>query len=429
MLIAAVVSPAAAEALRSLPAQHTLGYISTRERGTEAAAADLEAAAQATADALVLDVAAGPPEALVQGLRRYRTARPGVRVILLAAGRQPGDPLVSALVNLGVYDIVAPADPAALGAALAGALDRPPATYADAARWHQATLTPADGQQKAPPKPPERWRVLSGGNRPYLIAIAGIIPFAGATDLSWHLAVYLARQGLCTSLLLDMSADIVTAARRQYVPPGLPLTVHSHDRPALEHRLQSISNWDHPRMQALWPRSRLRRGLQPEERADIVVVDLGPLEKAREQEPDLLAAADQVVLCWPGLPLRFLVAADAMKNTGEDRDRLLQRAVHCCYCARPGITEALRSVIAKLIGTEGPPIAVGVPSAADGPDLQPLLDVLAPWPGRRHPPTLALIRVGVGRCARHIGKGRRRWVLWPAAVALLYMVVRLYLGG
>jgi hypothetical protein len=59
-------------------------------------------------DILIIDLTCCNDEAaLLTGIRKYRIARSG-RVILLAPGRSPGDPTLSALVSEGVYDIVAP---------------------------------------------------------------------------------------------------------------------------------------------------------------------------------------------------------------------------------------------------------------------------------------------------------------------------------
>lgn len=69
------------------------------------------AAAGVNIDVLIVDMTccSSDPE-MVRGLRKYRIARSN-RVILLAPGREPGDPSITALANAGIYDIVAPALP------------------------------------------------------------------------------------------------------------------------------------------------------------------------------------------------------------------------------------------------------------------------------------------------------------------------------
>jgi hypothetical protein len=59
-------------------------------------------------DILIIDLTCCDDEAaLITGIRKYRIARSG-RVIILAPGRSPGDPMLAALVSEGIYDIVAP---------------------------------------------------------------------------------------------------------------------------------------------------------------------------------------------------------------------------------------------------------------------------------------------------------------------------------
>lgn len=189
----AILAPAVAGAIRPVLVTQTVGHVSTRERDAQAILTELAAVAQMPADVLLLDVDAGPAEPLLQGLRQYRTTRPQVRVIALAPGREPGDPLVSALVSLGVYDILAPGAPGDLGQELAGALSRPAATYAEAGRWHGAPSLRTEPRRESS-RVQERWRVLRAGNRPLLLSIATTSGAADATDLAWHLAQHLAGQ-------------------------------------------------------------------------------------------------------------------------------------------------------------------------------------------------------------------------------------------
>ncbi|MGG2201879.1 hypothetical protein [Paenibacillus validus] len=69
------------------------------------------AAAGISIDILIVDMTCcSSDNDIVKGIRKYRVARSS-RVILIAPGREPGDPAISALVGDGVYDIVAPALP------------------------------------------------------------------------------------------------------------------------------------------------------------------------------------------------------------------------------------------------------------------------------------------------------------------------------
>jgi cellulose biosynthesis protein BcsQ len=91
-------------------------------------AADLAALSRAPSDVVLAhyDLLTGNED----DLRRYRVARPTVRIVVAhPEALQPGDPLMAALVGLGIYDLVAETTP------LNEVLWRP-RTYADAARWH-----------------------------------------------------------------------------------------------------------------------------------------------------------------------------------------------------------------------------------------------------------------------------------------------------
>lgn len=76
-------------------------------------AAHCSAAAGVMIDTMIIDLTSCAAEfEMVRAIRKYRIARSN-RVILLAPGREPGDAFITALVNAGVYDIVAPALPEA----------------------------------------------------------------------------------------------------------------------------------------------------------------------------------------------------------------------------------------------------------------------------------------------------------------------------
>jgi hypothetical protein len=88
-------------------------------------------AARVPAELLLLDVALAEPRALL----RYRLARPGTRIVLLAPGRRPGDRAVAAAVQSQVYDVADDLD------RLPQLLDHP-ADFAAAARWLDPSLVP-----------------------------------------------------------------------------------------------------------------------------------------------------------------------------------------------------------------------------------------------------------------------------------------------
>lgn len=367
-MIGAVLSPLAAAAVRHLLAAATVGYLSTRERDAQATLADLAAAAQTHADTLLIDTDAGPPAALVQGMRHYRTARARVRVILLAPDREPGDPLVSALVALGVYDIVTATESSDLEPALASTLERTQATYADAARWHApaSPLQPAARREAA--GAPDRWRVMGPGHRPYLVGVADTDGAGGASDLAYHLAQHLAGQGVRTALLLDRQSSEVDDVRAQLVPPGLLLNVYPHNPPAQPPRRQ--------------PPPRLRTALEPPTPADVAIVDLGHIDAATRHEPDLLAAIDRLLMVWPYSPVLFLSSLRWVYAHRASLARMLGRSIHVAYLAPGGSTARLTRALREVTDPDDlgfdPRQVVAVPQGQHGPDLRPLLDAMAP---------------------------------------------------
>ena len=86
----------------------------------------------------VLDIDVAETEDLLTTLRKYRVSRPNTRIIAVAVGRTPGDQTVAQLVNVGIYDIVAPNENKFITAQLEEKINSSPATYAEAVRWHTA---------------------------------------------------------------------------------------------------------------------------------------------------------------------------------------------------------------------------------------------------------------------------------------------------
>ncbi|CFX16291.1 P-loop containing nucleoside triphosphate hydrolase [Syntrophomonas zehnderi OL-4] len=123
-------------------------------------------------------------------LHQYRVQRPVTRIILIACGREPGDPLVAKLVCLGVYDIVSEAGEF-IEQDLLRTIEKP-ANYTQAARWLQR------GQP---------YKYQSGKNvsesikevliqRPLgltTITVAGAGPGAGVSHLCFLIATHLAK--------------------------------------------------------------------------------------------------------------------------------------------------------------------------------------------------------------------------------------------
>lgn len=181
--------------------------------------AALEEAARVPADVLILDVNAGP--GLGKAVLRYRLARPQTRVILLALGRQPGDPETAQVVQAGVYDVVTQAED------LPAALDGPPADFAQAALWLDPTLAP-EAEQRPREVVVEKRVPIS--TRPVLLAVLNAAPGAGATTAAASAAGFLAHQGYRTCLVaadgtrdLELVSGIEPEKEPRRWVPGLDL--------------------------------------------------------------------------------------------------------------------------------------------------------------------------------------------------------------
>lgn len=370
MIIHAVLSPATAHAVQGLDELHTLAQVTTRDRTGEALLAELTALGQLAPDVLLIAVDAGPPEAMVAGLRQYRAVQPHVRIILLAPGRQPGDPLISTLVGLGVYDILSDTD---LAPALRTALASPPATYAQAVRWHHPTLQEPPAAPKGQPAQQEReiLRVMASRDRPLVIAVTGVTPASGSTTLAWTLATALARRGLSVTLLLDAQPHEVEALASSQ-ETGLSLALHPSPRSSRP------------------PSDRLATALERAQGAAVAIVDAGALRNAAETDPHLLTLADQLLVCWPQslprlsrvTPSLRSVTADPSTESNRIIRHALEHGIHVAYLCPPGqIEEAVQLVqglLAHLLQTPSPAPIIPVPLRQTGLDLEPLLSRLAP---------------------------------------------------
>lgn len=182
--------------------------------------AALEEAARVPADVLILDVGTGP--GLGRAVLRYRLARPQARIILLAAGRQPGDAEVAQVVQAGVYDVVTDL------ADLPAVLDGPPTDFARAALWLDPTLAPEAAEQRPREVVVEKRVPLS--TRPVLLAVLNAAPGAGATTAAAAVAGFLARQGYRTCLVAadgTRDLELVSGVEPEKEPrrwvPGLDL--------------------------------------------------------------------------------------------------------------------------------------------------------------------------------------------------------------
>lgn len=137
MLCAVICTEARAEKVKKAvsSAEYAIVFEHTVPQGSGNAAQILNTAARVTTDILVLDLDVAPEVEIIEALHGYRMLRPTTRIILLAPGRSPGDATVAALVNMGIYDIVAALPQADWELLVRQALTGPPATYTQAAKW------------------------------------------------------------------------------------------------------------------------------------------------------------------------------------------------------------------------------------------------------------------------------------------------------
>ncbi len=138
-------------------------------------------------EVLIVDLDAVDENMLIDSMHAYRVQRPETRIIVYAPGRKPGDVVLAQLVALGVYDILAPEETGDTGLAglIIDALVKPPATYAQAARFSGTgiKLSVASGDRKTITQPRVTEKFVTE-QRPIglvTVAIAGAFVGAGCT--------------------------------------------------------------------------------------------------------------------------------------------------------------------------------------------------------------------------------------------------------
>ncbi len=295
--------------------------------------AALEAAARVPAELLLLDVAVAEPRALL----RYRLARPGTRIVLLAPGRRPGDRAVAAAVQSQVYDIADDLD------RLAHVLDHP-ADFAAAARWLDPSLAPdAPGEPRVVERTVIESRPVPVSRR--TCAVAGPKGGVGRTTVAVNLAVAAAALGRSV-LLVDLHAGVWSAARHLGCAGSRGGLLAALADPSAEGSIRVAAERRHGvlvlsrgRDDGLFPaldREAVTALCRVAAQAyDLVVLDTAPAP----DDPgtySALAAADQVLLtCDPGDPVSVDSAA-ALALLALDLGRNLGTWHLVCNRQRPG---------------------------------------------------------------------------------------------
>ncbi len=150
--------------------------------------------ARVVADTLVLDVDVGPGDDLVSAVKGYRIARPGTRIVLLVSDREPGDDTVAQLVGLGIYDIAAGKDDSDWAQLIGRILQTPPATFAQAARWHVSHDREQNGTS-------DRVVIERHPIGAVTISVAGAASGIGCTHTALAIASHIARSKYAAALL------------------------------------------------------------------------------------------------------------------------------------------------------------------------------------------------------------------------------------
>lgn len=176
-------------------------------------------AARIQLDFLIIDI--DVPGQIEEEIHQYRVQRPDTRIILLASGREPGDPVVARVVALGVYDVASENDELLDNELIR--LIETPAGYVQAARWLQVGQGAAGSAGKL--SQINRNSIADGKvivqQRPLgltTIAIAGAGQGAGASHISLAICAHLARYNTRVVLAEWPAVNGEGAEGSQYYP-------------------------------------------------------------------------------------------------------------------------------------------------------------------------------------------------------------------
>lgn len=173
---------------------------------------------------LIIDLDAADNYTINEAIHSYRIQRPTTRIIAIAHGRQPGDPVVAELVSRGIYDIAVPEQREETEELLKKILNSEPATYAMAARWAVSSLvslsfrksdTKSDWESRHKYFYTPSEIIIERPIGLTTVAVAGVGSGAGASYISLSLAHNLAFNGYKV-LLAEMPQGITIPS--QYSP-------------------------------------------------------------------------------------------------------------------------------------------------------------------------------------------------------------------
>lgn len=107
MHVGVICSPNYLEPIKEALAEHLILLEKSGFFEPEEFDAHTTSAINVDLDLLIIDMLCANDDAIIRGIRKYRIAKSS-RVIVIAPGREPGDPTMSVLVADGVYDIISP---------------------------------------------------------------------------------------------------------------------------------------------------------------------------------------------------------------------------------------------------------------------------------------------------------------------------------
>lgn len=195
--------------------------------------------AQTTLDILVVDVGITDAESLLTGIKSIRTAKPSIRVVLLAIDRVPGDSTVAAIVSTGITDVIElstePIDEHGKERRnFTPIIERnlsKNTTYADVVRWHTpidegfATFEKQDVKTKIKKQVVEKkivetvTEVVSVENKN--IAICSLSEKSGSSFITMNLAMALSDY--------DLNVSVIEPPTNSYFFDTLSLDYHTKE--------------------------------------------------------------------------------------------------------------------------------------------------------------------------------------------------------
>jgi hypothetical protein len=154
-------------------------------------------ASRISSEAILVDIDVFPGKEIVSALQSFRISRPNTRVIIIAPERKPGDEIISSIVGLGIYDIVAEVKDLDWNEIINNVLLSTPATYSQAARWHTGQFVSDGGRNR------ERVVIEERPSGVIVIAVAGAAHGLGCTHTAFSLASFLSRSGYSVAVIED----------------------------------------------------------------------------------------------------------------------------------------------------------------------------------------------------------------------------------